>query len=96
MPIYEYQCKECGYIFEREHAIGEKKRFRCPQCSCTRTQKIVSQVGVIFKGTGFYKTDCRKEGSGGNGKSSATGSDKKDKKESSEPTTEIPSLASEN
>ena len=79
MPLYEYQCKECGHVFEREHAIGEKKKFKCPDCSCAKTQKIISQVGVIFKGSGFYATDNRK----GNGSSSSkTSTAKSTKKES--------------
>ena len=60
MPRYEYQCKACGHVFEREHAIGQKKQYRCPDCSSKRTQKIISQVGVVFKGSGFYITDNRK------------------------------------
>lgn len=60
MPTYEYQCKQCGHVFERSHAIGEKKKYQCPECSCSRTKKLISQVGVIFKGSGFYATDSRK------------------------------------
>jgi putative FmdB family regulatory protein len=93
VPIYEYQCKSCGNIFEREHAIGEKKRYRCPECSCTQTQKLVSQVGVIFKGSGFYKTDHRKDSVGASTKTSGV---KKEKKETAETKPEIPSPASEN
>ncbi len=64
MPVYEYQCKKCGNIFDREHAIGEKKKFKCPECSSIRTHKIISQVGVIFKGNGFYSTDNRSSNGG--------------------------------
>ena len=92
MPVYEYQCKTCGHVFEREHAIGEKKKYRCPECSCNQTQKLVSQVGVIFKGSGFYKTDNRTNGGGA--------AVKKTKKSAESGTTEkssdVPSPASEN
>ncbi len=71
MPIYEYQCKACGHVFEREHAIGEKKQYKCPECSSSRTQKIISQVGVIFKGRGFYATDHRSGNGEGGAKRSA-------------------------
>ncbi|MCK4719554.1 zinc ribbon domain-containing protein [bacterium] len=69
MPVYEYQCKKCGHVFERIHGIGEHKKYRCPDCSSSSTQKIISQVGVIFKGSGFYATDNRKSSSvkSGNG-----------------------------
>jgi putative FmdB family regulatory protein len=65
VPIYEYQCKACGHVFEREHGVGERKRYRCPECSSASTRKLISRVGVVFKGTGFYITDSRKD----NGKS---------------------------
>jgi len=60
VPVYEYQCKKCGHIFERDHAVGEKKHYKCPECSSKSTRKIISSVGVVFKGTGFYVTDNRK------------------------------------
>jgi putative FmdB family regulatory protein len=69
VPFYEYQCKACGHIFEREHAIGEKKSYKCPECSSGRTQRLISQVGVIFKGSGFYKTDNRNNNGRDSGKS---------------------------
>ena len=93
MPIYEYQCKACGHVFEREHAIGEKKKFRCPECSSSQTRKLVSQVGVIFKGSGFYKTDNRTNG-GADGVS--VKSPKPADGESSDKSCETPSPASEN
>jgi putative FmdB family regulatory protein len=73
VPIYEYQCRKCGHVFEREHAIGEHKKYKCPECSCAETQKLISNVGVIFKGSGFYATDNRKSNFGaGNGSKSKT------------------------
>ena len=78
MPLYEYQCKECGHVFEREHGIGEKKKYKCPDCSSAKTQKIISQVGVIFKGSGFYATDNRKGNGSSKTKSTTTKSPKKE------------------
>ena len=91
MPNYEYQCKKCGHVFERDHAIGETKKYRCPDCSSQSTKKIISAVGVIFKGTGFYSTDIRE--AKGRVKTSGNG-EKPDKK--SDTKTETPSPASEN
>jgi putative FmdB family regulatory protein len=91
VPVYEYQCKTCGHVFEREHAIGEKKKYRCPECSCNQTQKLVSQVGVVFKGSGFYKTDNRTNGGGGSVKKS-----KSAESGTPEKSCDIPSPASEN
>jgi len=61
VPIYEYQCKNCGHVFEREHPIGQNKHYKCPECSSGKVIKLVSQVGVVFKGSGFYITDSRRE-----------------------------------
>jgi len=93
VPIYEYQCKVCGHVFEREHGIGEKKKYRCPECSCAQTFKLVSQVGVVFKGTGFYVTDNRKSGNGG---VSSKTSKKKDKAPDTTPDIEASNKLSEN
>ena len=62
MPNYEYQCKNCGHVFEREHPIGEHKKYKCPDCGSGKTAKLISSVGVIFKGKGFYVTDNRDAG----------------------------------
>jgi len=95
VPVYEYQCKKCGNVFEREHAIGEKKKYKCPDCSSSRTGKIISPVGVIFKGSGFYATDNRKSNGGSSGKIGTKGTSKpaEEKKSngSSDSTTETPS-----
>ncbi len=64
MPRFDYQCEKCGHLFEREHHIGEDPVVRCPQCK-GKSKRLISQVGVLFKGSGFYCTDNRK--SGGNG-----------------------------
>lgn len=90
MPYYEYQCKKCGHTFEREHPIGEKKNYRCPECASSETQRIVSQVGIIFKGTGFYITDSRRSAS------ERTAKDKAGTPESQTSKPEVPSPASEN
>ena len=92
VPIYEYQCKACGHIFECEHAIGENKKYKCPECSSVHTRKLISQVGVIFKGTGFYATDHRRNGGNGSG----TKAKAKVKGETAEKASETPSPASEN
>ena len=65
MPLYDYQCKKCTNIFEFEHAIGEEPKVKCPDCDGA-SKKLISRVGVVFKGSGFYATDNRKS-SGGNG-----------------------------
>ncbi len=58
MPIYEYQCKECGVRFERFQRFSEEPLKVCPECGGT-VHRLVQPVGIIFKGSGFYVTDHR-------------------------------------
>ncbi len=62
MPIYEYQCEECGEIFEVFQSVGEDLKPKCPKCFGT-AKRIISPIGsLIFKGSGFYITDYVKKG----------------------------------
>ena len=63
MPVFDYQCRKCKHIFEREHPLGEDPRVKCPICRGA-AKKLISNVGVVFKGSGFYCTDHRKSDSG--------------------------------
>lgn len=66
MPFYDYKCEHCGDVFEKMHGIGETVES-CPSCG-GKVRKLFHPVGVIFKGSGFYKTDYRDaSGNGGNG-----------------------------
>jgi putative FmdB family regulatory protein len=58
MPVYEYQCTQCGHRFEVVHAVGETID-RCEQCGA-QVRRVFSPVGIIFKGSGFHVTDYRK------------------------------------
>lgn len=59
MPIYEYQCIECGNVFEELQSFSDKPITQCPICK-GRVRKLVSKgVGLSFKGSGFYCTDYR-------------------------------------
>ncbi len=84
MPTYEYQCKECGFRFERFQSIAAEPVKVCPQCHKETVQRLVSGgAGLIFKGSGFYITDYARKNSSGNGnggaahpKSESTSTDK--------------------
>ena len=93
MPLYEYQCEDCGVRFERLQRAGEPKLTVCPECGGTLYRPI-QPPGIIFKGSGFYVTDNRRSNVGtrrsdtkSEGDASTTkddsSSDKKDKPESS-------------
>lgn len=62
MPVYEYQCEKCGVRFDRLQAMSAAPVTECPECGGP-VHRIISPVGVIFKGSGFYVTDNRKSNS---------------------------------
>jgi putative FmdB family regulatory protein len=59
MPIYEYECQKCSHRFEVRKHFGEDGATPCPQCQGD-ARRIFSPVPIIFKGSGFYVTDHRK------------------------------------
>ena len=58
MPTYQYACADCGHEFEQFQAFSEEPITICPLCK-GEVRKVYSNVGVVFKGTGFYKNDSR-------------------------------------
>ena len=80
MPTYEYRCKDCGEDLEVVQAFTDDALTECPSCGGT-LRKVFGNIGVSFKGSGFYKTDSR-NGSG----SKAKKSEKSEKSESSSDT----------
>lgn len=58
MPTYQYACKECDHRFEAVQSFSDPSLTVCPQCSGA-LRKVFSSVGVVFKGSGFYRTDSR-------------------------------------
>src|SRR5512141_321709 len=64
MPIYTYRCESCGVQFERQQSFSDAPLKICPECRKKSLKKVISPVGIIFKGSGFYSTD-HKSPSGG-------------------------------
>lgn len=58
MPTYAYACKDCGHAFDTVQSFSDSSLTTCPECSGTLRKKF-SSVGVVFKGSGFYRTDSR-------------------------------------
>lgn len=58
MPTYEYACTSCGERLEVVQRFSDDPLTECPACSGA-LRKVFSAVGVVFKGSGFYKTDSR-------------------------------------
>ena len=68
MPTYSYACTECGNRFDAVQAFSDAALTTCPECN-GRLRKLFGNVGVVFKGSGFYRNDSRESA-----KSSANGS----------------------
>lgn len=62
VPTYEYICNACEHAFEAVQSFSDAPISNCPECG-KDVRKVYSNVGVVFKGSGFYKTDSRKAAS---------------------------------
>ncbi len=58
MPTYEYLCNTCEHAFEVVQSFTDPAIEQCPKCQ-GGVRKVYNNVGVVFKGSGFYKTDSR-------------------------------------
>jgi putative FmdB family regulatory protein len=58
VPTYAYACTACGHRFDAVQSFTEPSLTECPECA-GRLRKLFSSVGVVFKGSGFYRTDSR-------------------------------------
>ncbi|WP_053617277.1 FmdB family zinc ribbon protein [Nocardiopsis sp. NRRL B-16309] len=59
MPTYQYACTECGAQMEVVQSFSDESLTVCPECE-GRLRKVYSAVGIVFKGSGFYRTDSGK------------------------------------
>ncbi len=64
MPIYEYECEQCGVRFERLQRMADAALTDCPECN-GHIHRVMQPVGIIFKGSGFYVTDNKGKSSTG-------------------------------
>nr|WP_284293500.1 FmdB family zinc ribbon protein [Luteimicrobium album] len=71
MPTYAYRCADCGHAFDIQQSFSDDALTVCPECGGT-LRKVFSAVGVVFKGSGFYRNDSRS--SNGSKSSSSTSS----------------------
>ena len=58
MPTYQYACTECGHSFEQFQSFSDDALTVCPVCD-GKLRKLFNAVGVVFKGSGFYRNDSR-------------------------------------
>jgi putative FmdB family regulatory protein len=62
VPTYQYVCNDCGESLEAVQKFSDDALTECPACS-GKLRKVYSAVGVVFKGSGFYRNDSRSNGS---------------------------------
>ncbi len=70
MPTYEYACKKCGTELEAVQKFTDDALTECPSCG-GELRKVFGNVGIVFKGSGFYKNDSRKASTSASAASSA-------------------------
>ena len=78
MPTYSYACTACEHHFDTVQKFTDSSLTDCPECS-GRLRKLFSSVGIVFKGSGFYRTDSRASsvaGSSSNGRSESSADSK--------------------
>ncbi len=63
MPLYEYQCKSCGFRFEKIQKFSDEPIRECPNCGRPDAEKLISAPAVQFKGEGWYVTDYARKNS---------------------------------
>ena len=73
MPTYAYACTACGHRFEVQQSFTDAALSECPECA-GRLRKLFNNVGIVFKGSGFYRTDSRSGSSTASGDSSSSSS----------------------
>jgi putative FmdB family regulatory protein len=60
MPLYDYECGKCAHKFEMRRSYSEGAKAQCPSCQ-SEADRVFVPVPILFKGSGFYVTDYRKE-----------------------------------
>jgi putative FmdB family regulatory protein len=60
MPTYMYKCADCGHRFEDQQGFHDDPHDTCPDCG-GQVRRVIGNVGVTFKGSGFYRTDSRSD-----------------------------------
>ncbi|MFJ9868399.1 FmdB family zinc ribbon protein [Streptomyces sp. NPDC101165] len=82
MPTYQYQCTECGEGLEAVQKFTDDALTECPNCG-GRLKKVFSAVGIVFKGSGFYRNDSRGSTSSSSPATKSSSSSSSDSKSSS-------------
>ncbi|MFG2078629.1 FmdB family zinc ribbon protein [Nonomuraea maritima] len=92
MPTYQYACNDCGEQLEVVQKFTDDALTVCPKCE-GNLRKVFSAVGIVFKGSGFYKTDNRSSSSSSSKPSSSSSSSSKSSESKSDSATSSPAPA---
>ncbi|MFF3913059.1 FmdB family zinc ribbon protein [Streptomyces sp. NPDC001852] len=93
MPTYQYQCTECGEGLEAVQKFSDDALTECPSCG-GRLKKVFSAVGIVFKGSGFYRNDSRGSTSSSSPASKSSSTSSADSKPSSSSSSDSKSSSS--
>jgi putative FmdB family regulatory protein len=91
LPTYEYACTSCGHRLEAVQSFSDDPLTECPECGAA-LRKVFAPIGIVLKGSGFYKTDSR--AATGNGSGTKKSDDSTSGSSSSETTTKKDAPAS--
>ena len=86
MPTYQYACTECGHQLEAVQSFSDAALTECPNCH-GKLRKVFNSVGIVFKGSGFYRNDSRSGGVSAEKSNDNGGADSTKKSESSSSST---------
>ncbi len=92
MPTYEYRCRQCGERLEAVQAFSDAPLTVCPACD-GELRKVFGSVGIVFKGSGFYKTDSRSQSATSTAASSSSEKSETSKTEAAKSETKTESKA---
>ncbi|MFL6126105.1 FmdB family zinc ribbon protein [Actinophytocola sp.] len=96
MPTYQYACTACDHRFDAVQSFSDASLTECPECG-GKLRKLYGSVGVVFKGSGFYRTDSRSESKASSASSSSSSEKPSSTEKSSsteKPSTQKPSSPS--
>jgi putative FmdB family regulatory protein len=92
LPLYEYQCKACGHVFEKIKSFSDPEEKECPVCK-GEVERLLSAPAVQFKGSGWYVTDYA--GKGGSKSAPSSSNDSNGSKTAEKSTDKPAALSSE-